>query len=117
MIVEGSPVSPDLGGKEYMEPEITFLRKDDALIHLRDKNPMIVIVRCDYWKIKCVLIDYGSSADILYYDAFEGLHLNLDDLKSFQHQLVGFSGKHVQLKGYITLKSLFGTEEKQIWSR
>lgn len=63
-------------------------------------------MRCDVWEIKRVLVNQGRYADILYSNAFERLHLDLDDLKVFQGSLVEFSGKHVQLKGYITPEDL-----------
>lgn len=48
-----------------------------------------------------------SLADVMYYDAFERLKLDLIDLQSLRGSLVGFSSEHVQVKGYITLKMKF----------
>lgn len=47
MTVEGSPTNLDLGAKEYLDSGTTFLGKDDALIHLHDKNPMVITLRYD----------------------------------------------------------------------
>lgn len=49
--------------------------------------------------------------DVCYWDAFERLRLDLNDLKHFQGSLVGFSGKEVYIKGYVTLKITFGAKE------
>lgn len=57
------------------------------------------------------MIGQGSSPYILYWDAFERLFLNSEDLKSFQGSLVGFSGEPVKVNGYVTLKNTFGASE------
>lgn len=43
----------------------------------------------------------------MYWEAFEGLRLDPGDLKSFKGSLDGFSGEHVQKKGYITMNTTF----------
>lgn len=52
-------------------------------------------------------VDQGSSINILYWEAFERLRLDLKDLKPFKVSLVGFSGEQIQVKGYIMLKITF----------
>lgn len=49
--------------------------------------------------------------DILWWDAFKMLHLDLDNLKPFQGSLVRFLGELVEVKGYVTLQTTFGSEE------
>lgn len=73
---------------------------------------MVITAICDEWEIKRVLLYQGSYIDIMYYEAFEILYLNPKDLKSFKSFLVGFSGKKVQVKGYITLKAIFGEHDR-----
>lgn len=72
---------------------------------------MVIAVRCDKWEIKKNLVDYGSYAYILYWDAFERLRLDPVDLKPFKGSLVGFSGEQVQVKGCIMLKIIFRKQE------
>lgn len=58
LIVEGSPFNHNSSKKEALESEITS--KNDALyIHPHDNDPMVIIVRCDDWEIKTMLIDQG----------------------------------------------------------
>lgn len=57
---------------------------------------------CD---IKRVLIDYGSSIDILFWDVFQKLHLNPNDVKVSSGSLRGFSSEHVQVNGHVTLET------------
>lgn len=61
--------------------------------------------------MKRVLIDTGSSADILYYDAFEKLGLDPEQLRPFKGTLADFTGEQVHVRGHITLKTTFGTKE------
>lgn len=72
---------------------------------------MVIIVCCDDLKIKRVIIDQGSSFEIIYYDTFERLQLDPCDLRENQDLLIGFLCEHVQVKGYITLKIVFRVEE------
>lgn len=95
-----------MGKIEVQESQISFSKKDDAGIHPHDNDLMVITVRYGYWDIIRVLVNLGSFAYILYWDAFEELHLNLDDLNEFQGSLVGFLGNQVHMKGYITLKTM-----------
>jgi hypothetical protein len=60
--------------------------------------------------VKRVLIDPGSSADILYSDAFEKMGLDEEQLQPFKRSLAGFIGERVHVRGYITLKTTFGDD-------
>jgi len=55
-----------------------------------------------------VLIDTESSADILYYETFERMGLDPEQLQPFKGTLAGFAGEHFHVRGYITLKTTFG---------
>lgn len=55
--------------------------------------------------------DLGSSIDVIYWDILERLQLDLNDLKFFRGFVVGFLGGRVHVKGYISLKTLFGPKE------
>lgn len=84
LTIEGSPTSSDMAELEAIEYEISFFEKNVADTHPHDDNPVVITVRCDNWKIKKVFIDQGCSTDILYWDAFKRLHLDLDDIIAFQ---------------------------------
>ncbi|GAV65577.1 hypothetical protein CFOL_v3_09092, partial [Cephalotus follicularis] len=59
--------------------------------------------------MKRILIDSGSSADILYKHAFDQLRIPTDQLKPVKTPLVGFSGEMVHLLGSIDLSVVAGT--------
>lgn len=60
-----------------------------------------------------MLTDQGSSVNFLYWDAFEIILLDLYDLKDFQGSLVGFSDRKIQVKDYITLKTMFRVDKSK----
>jgi hypothetical protein len=53
------------------EPEISFTARDYKDVIPHDDDPMVVTLQIFKWDVKRVLIDPGSSADILYYDTFD----------------------------------------------
>ncbi|GAV78525.1 hypothetical protein CFOL_v3_21991, partial [Cephalotus follicularis] len=58
---------------------------------------------------KRILIDSGSSADILYKHAFDQLKISVDQLKPVKTPLVGFAGEMVNPLGAIDLSVVAGT--------
>ncbi|GAU22813.1 hypothetical protein TSUD_142530 [Trifolium subterraneum] len=76
-----------------------------------DDDPLVIqvqILNCD---VKRVLIDSGSSADILYWDAYKAMHLSDEQLNPYSGTLVGFAGEQVDVMGHITLYTTFGEDE------
>ena len=47
----------------------------------------------------------------MFWNAFVGLDILLNKLKPFDIVLVGFSSEHVQLMGYVELKTTFGERD------
>jgi hypothetical protein len=62
------------------EPDITFLPKDYQDIIPHDDDPMVISLQIFKWDVKKVLINPGSSADVLYYDTFERMGLDSEQL-------------------------------------
>jgi hypothetical protein len=76
-----------------------------------DDDPLVIqvqILNCD---VKRVLIDSGSSADIMYWDAFKAMQLAGEQLQPYHGTLVGFAGEQAEVMGHITLLTTFGDEE------
>ena len=61
-----------------------------------------------------VLVDNGSSTDILYYPTFQQMRLGRDQLRSVNSPLVGFGGMKVQLMDTNTLLVVVGVYPQQI---
>ncbi|RZR90375.1 hypothetical protein BHM03_00018269 [Ensete ventricosum] len=62
--------------------------------------------------VKRVMIDTGSSADILYFDAFQKLGLTDKDLVTLTSILTGFTGDIVSPMGAATIAVTFGGESR-----
>ena len=61
-----------------------------------------------------VLVDNGSSADILYYPAFQQIRLRQYLLRLACSPLIEFGGMKVQLVGNVTLPVVVGSYPRQI---
>ena len=72
---------------------------------------MIILVVIINAKVKKVFIDLGSSANIIFRDAFNKLGLKNSNLQTYKKELIGFSSKKVHPDGYMTLHTL-GTRPK-----
>ena len=87
---------------------ITFMDEDAARIHhLHDDAIVITLLIADY-TTRRVLVDNGSSTDILYYPAFQQMKLEQDQLRLMYSPLIGFGGTKVQPVGTITLPMVVG---------
>ena len=60
-----------------------------------------------------MLIDTGSSSDIMFASAFEQLRISRDRLRPVTTPLVGFNGSSTQPLGMIELPILMGTHPQQ----
>ena len=67
-------------------------------------------------KLHRVLIDHGSSTDVMIWSTFNSLQLSPDQLKSYDGCLFGFAGDQVEVQGYIELRTTFfyGTSARTI---
>ncbi|MCI01003.1 hypothetical protein A2U01_0022027, partial [Trifolium medium] len=92
-------------------PEISFSANDGNGIFPNDDDPLMIqvqILNCD---VKRVLIDSGSSADIMYWEAFKAMQLAREQLKPYNGTLVGLAGEQVEVMGHVTLLTTFGENE------
>ena len=60
-----------------------------------------------------ILVDNGSSVDILYFQAFERMELKVSDLKPSPNLVYGFTGDSVILLGVISLPMTLGEYPRQ----
>jgi hypothetical protein len=64
-------------------PDISFTKEDKQEVMPHDDDPLVIqvqILNCD---VKRVLIDSGSSADIMYYEAFKAMQLTNEHLMPY----------------------------------
>ena len=93
---------------------ITFTKKDAGRVHHPYDDAIVITLLIVDYMTRRVLIDNGSSADILYYPAFQQMRLGRDQLHLVNSPLVGFGGMKVQPVGIIILHVMVGVYPQQI---
>lgn len=79
---------------------VGFSEDDYGLDTGEEDDPIVIEALIGNGKIKRVLVDTCSSTDIMFYEAYKGLHLSVKDLVPYDHDLVGFTGDRVLPLGY-----------------
>jgi len=69
---------------------------------------MLITVEIDKFAITKVLVDQGSSVDILYWKTFHKMRIPDSKIQPYEEQIIGFSGERVDTTGYINLYTIFG---------
>ncbi|GAV59797.1 hypothetical protein CFOL_v3_03328, partial [Cephalotus follicularis] len=95
------------------EEVITFSEADYEGVRLPHDDPVVVTLLVELFTMKRVLLDSGSSADILYKLAFDQLRIPADQLKPVKTPLVGFTGETIHPLGSINLSVVAGTAPRQ----
>ncbi|RWW62286.1 hypothetical protein BHE74_00030603 [Ensete ventricosum] len=75
-------------------------------------DTLVISTRMANACVKSVMINMGSSVDIMYLNAFQKLGLTDKDLVSMTSALTGFMGDFVSPLGATTLSITFGEEPK-----
>ncbi|GFY86216.1 hypothetical protein Acr_04g0009540 [Actinidia rufa] len=98
-------------------PPITFSSDDLRGLHLPHDDALVVSAVIANFNVQRILIDSGSSADILFISAFEKMKIGLDKLHPFHTPLIGFGENTTHPLGWINLPITLGTEPQQttVW--
>ncbi|GFZ11327.1 hypothetical protein Acr_22g0007250 [Actinidia rufa] len=99
------------------QPPITFSSDDLRGLHLPHDDALVVSAVIANFNVQRILIDSGSSADILFISAFEKMKVGLNKLHPFHTPLIGFGGNTTHPLGWINLPITLGTEPQQttVW--
>ena len=93
---------------------ISFTDEDAERIHRPYDDAIVITLLIADYTTRRVLVDNGSSADILYYPAFQQMRLGRDQLRPVCSPLIEFGGMKVQPVGTITLPVVVGSYPQQI---
>nr|XP_023871775.1 uncharacterized protein LOC111984375 [Quercus suber] len=96
------------------DQDMTFNENDARGVKQPHNDPLVVMLTIEGFNTKRVLVDNGSSADIIYFPAFQQLKLDPGRLRPFDSPLVSFSGDRVYPKGIVTLAVTVGTYPRQL---
>ncbi|XP_026398798.1 uncharacterized protein LOC113294629 [Papaver somniferum] len=90
--------------EQWMDAPITF-EADDVEEDMEDQNdPLILTLPIAGCNIKKILIDEGSSVNVLFYDTFKRMELDDEQLISPYHTIYGFNGAPTKPLGDIVLQ-------------
>ncbi|GAV86790.1 hypothetical protein CFOL_v3_30216, partial [Cephalotus follicularis] len=92
---------------------ITFSETDYEGVRLHHDDPVVVTLQVELLTMKRILIDSGSSADILFKHVFDQLRIMADQLRPVKTSLVGFAGDMVHPLGSINLSVVASTTTRQ----
>lgn len=67
-------------------------------------DTLVITLRIEEWEVKRILVDIGSSVEVLFYDTFKRMQLSDDMLIPSTYNIYGFSGTITILKGEVTLR-------------
>nr|XP_025697379.1 uncharacterized protein LOC112798324 [Arachis hypogaea] len=96
--------------KDAHDLEITFNQTDIYSATPNTDDPVVISVQTGDLLVRKVLLDPGSSADVLFYSTFSKMNLSEKLIQPSSGELVGFSGERVPIKGYIWLKTTMGND-------
>ncbi|KAK3025927.1 hypothetical protein RJ639_041317 [Escallonia herrerae] len=88
-------------------------REENVDVKTPHDDPLVITIKVANFNVKCVLVDNGSSAEVLFYDAFQKMNILTDYLRKMDTPLYGFSNLPVTVEGVIALPVGIGTPPAQ----
>jgi len=87
---------------------MTFTDDDFKGIDPSQEDLMVITVNIDNFSIMKMLVDQGSSVDILYSKTFQRMKIPKEEMKSYNDQIFEFSRDRIGNRGSIELYTMFG---------
>ena len=84
-------------------PTLSFSKEDKIRNTQPHDNALLITLRIGDYNVKRVMVDGGSTAEVMYPDLYKGLNLKLEDLMPYSSPLMSFDEKLVIPKGMIRL--------------
>ena len=100
--------------QRWMEQDMSFNEADAKGVRQPHNDPLVITLNIEGFNTKRILVDNGSSANIIYLPAFQQLKLDQKRLRPFKSPIVSFSGDRVYPKGIMTLSITVGTHPRQL---
>ena len=94
--------------------DMSFDKEDTRGVKQPHNGPLVITLTIEGFNTKRILVDNGSSINIIYLPAFQQLKLDPGRLCPFNSPLVSFSGDRVYPKGIVTLTVTVETHPKQL---
>jgi len=87
--------------------DLIFTTADLQDVVPNDNDPVVVSVVAVGRKVHRVLMDQGSSVDVMFWSTFNKLQLSPDQLRPYTDCLYGFAGDQLEVRGNIELRTTF----------
>ncbi|VFQ96219.1 unnamed protein product [Cuscuta campestris] len=100
--------------KQGRREPITFTDRDLPATGEDHNDPLVITMDMGGVDVSQVLVDTGSSVNVLYLDAFEKLKLCRTRLEPLKTPLSGFTGDSAEAEGSILLNCELGTGEQVV---
>jgi len=103
--------SVSLGAEEFSddpwESDLVYTRVDLRDVVPHDNDLVVISVVTAGRKVHRVLVDQGSSADVMFWSTYNKLQLSPDLLRPYTGCLYGFADNPVEVRGYLELRTTF----------
>lgn len=99
--------------RKFVRTVITFSAEDYEGVLLPHNDALVVTMAIANHNIHRILVDTGSSANMLYKSTFDLMRIDRGKLIPVRYPLVGFSGEQVMPIGAIELQVTAGTPPRQ----
>ena len=91
-----------------------FSEEDAREVKQPHDDPLVIMLMIEGFNTQRILVDNGSSADIIYLSAFQQLKLDPRRMHPFDSSFVSFSEDRVYPKGIMTLTVIVETHLRQL---
>ncbi|KAL0340269.1 UNVERIFIED_CONTAM: hypothetical protein Sradi_4543700 [Sesamum radiatum] len=95
------------------QEEISFNSQDMDPMRNQNNDALVISATLANFLVKKVLIDSGSSADIMFYDAYVQLGIDDAQLRKVNTSLIGFNGEMIEPFGEVMLPLSLGSLPKR----
>ena len=96
-------------------PLVIGFSNDDKIGTIQPHDDALVItLRIGGYNVKRVMVDQGSTVEIMYPDLYKGLNLKAEDLTPYSSPLVSFKGKVIIPKIQVRLPVQTGSEVVEV---
>ena len=89
--------------------DMFFSEEDVRGVKQPHDDPLVIMLTIEGFNTRRILVDNGSSMNIIYLSTFQQLKLDPGRLRLFESPIVSFSGDRVYPKGIVTLTVTVGS--------
>ncbi|XP_026428889.1 uncharacterized protein LOC113324813 [Papaver somniferum] len=97
-------VAKALPMEPWMMQLISFSAKDVPMNGQAHSYHLVITLLIEEWGVRRILVDSGSSVEVLFYDTFRRMELSDDILVTLTYRIYGFNGIVTIPKGEVTLR-------------